>query len=675
MTKRKRLTNNDVIGLVGAPASNYIQEIYDGTNTHAVAVKKGITFFNGSADTTGVVWDGVQELEVVIPTLADIVSNPVVLKGVINNDSPIPSTASNGDLYYIGADGVTIGDELCEAGDMAVYYNGWHVISGENQITINTSDGSTTTDNDTLFSISGTAKAILTVEGKTLSLNIDYTDVADKIRLTKNIKHPLSVTGGTVAVSGMSIGLKATTTSSQSIATEKSINLPTALANNAVSIAENVLEASNFTFTSGSFPSISKNTDAIPISASTNITVTGSFVTDVTAIGSVTLGAGSDTDKDLTYVKGLSAATGTSFVTGIREFDSENDALNTVIFEIPGNVSVTGTSTFATGFGAAAASGDVVSSVSVGAVTIGTGSDVVTGLSGEGNSVITGVSFGSAVQDNEASWFYSGLKEGSDVVTDVTVGAVTLVSGNDTAGMTASALVTASVSNHVLSFTTGTFMKPVDISQADSSVRKKEFTKTGVKLTGFTSTSDTFTKGGISQAETTVSYKSLTTDSINIVLGSATKFVADKAEDHAYTAILDYAKLTTTAATVSTGSPALKNTSITATIPSNTVAVDLNAGTLPSLSIGTATGKLIGTVDTSLTTSEVSWYAVASDAAIPAITTYTLTSDSNEITGTPITVAAANTYGVENAKVIIDSDTYVTGVVVNGSNAQLVPLA
>ena len=42
----KRLTNNDVIGLVGTAASNYIQEIYDGANTHAVAVKNGITFFN-----------------------------------------------------------------------------------------------------------------------------------------------------------------------------------------------------------------------------------------------------------------------------------------------------------------------------------------------------------------------------------------------------------------------------------------------------------------------------------------------------------------------------------------------------------------------------------------------------------------------------------------------------
>jgi len=677
----KRLNDNDVFGLVDTAASNYIQEIYDGTNTHAVAVKKGITFFNGSADTTGVVWNGVQELEVVIPTLADIVSNPVVLKGVINNDSQIPSTASNGDLYYIGADGVTIDGQLCEAGDMAVYYNSaWHVISGENQVTINTSAG-TVTGNDTVFSISGTAKTILTVEGKTLSVELDYDDIASKVNVSKGGSAAISVVNGTVSVDSMNIALAKTAGVSQDIATEKTIALPTALASGAVTISESVLISSDFSFTQGSFPTASVNTTAISINASTDISVTGTFVTSVSAVGGVSFEEGSNVSNDLAFVTGLTSASGTNFVTGIRTFVSDGetpDASTDVIFEIPGAVTVTGTSTFATGFGAAAASGDVISSVSVGAVTIGTGTDIVTGLTGAGNSVITGVTFGDASTDSTREWFYSGLTEGSDVVTDVTVGTVSFVSGNDTAGMTDSALVTASVSNHVLSFTTGTFMKPVSISQASSSVSKKGFTKTGISLTGFSSTSDTFTKGGISQAETTVSYKSLTTDSINIALGSATKYVADKAEDHAYTATMGYKKLSLTDATTSTGSPTLTGTNITATIPAETVVVGLNAGTLPSLEIGAPSGTLTGSVGTTLDTSSVSWLAVASDKRnIAGGDTYTLTSNSSAegvISGSVISVAAADNYDVTGATVTIASGVFVTDVEVNGSTALPVPV-
>ena len=53
-------TIDGVIGFVGNPATNYIQQINDGTTTHDIAVKSGITFFNGAGDETGFKWDGVQ---------------------------------------------------------------------------------------------------------------------------------------------------------------------------------------------------------------------------------------------------------------------------------------------------------------------------------------------------------------------------------------------------------------------------------------------------------------------------------------------------------------------------------------------------------------------------------------------------------------------------------------
>ena len=87
-------TIDGVIGFVKgtSPAANYIQQINAGNATHDIAVKNGIKFFNGG---TEIDWNGTQELEVVIPTLADIVANPVVLKGVINKAGDIPSSPSS----------------------------------------------------------------------------------------------------------------------------------------------------------------------------------------------------------------------------------------------------------------------------------------------------------------------------------------------------------------------------------------------------------------------------------------------------------------------------------------------------------------------------------------------------------------------------------------------------
>ena len=225
----KLLNNNDVMGLVGTASTNYIQKISDGTTEHDLAVVNGITFFNGKQDTEGVVWDGVQPLEVVIPTLSDIVSNPVVLKGIVNSASDIPSSASNGDLLYIGTSGSYFTPAVpCEAGDMAIYYNSaWHVISGEEQITINAA-AATASGNDYEFSISGTPKTILTVEGKTVSLVLDYADIRSKMAVEKNAKIDLALKSATVTVSGMTIALSKDVDTTDDISTSVSFNTATA---------------------------------------------------------------------------------------------------------------------------------------------------------------------------------------------------------------------------------------------------------------------------------------------------------------------------------------------------------------------------------------------------------------------------------------------------------------
>ena len=658
-----------VIGYVGTEASNYIKQINDGTTTHDIAVQNGIKFFNG---VTEIDWDGKQAVEVVIPTLGDIVANPVVFAGTVGDNGVITwvdgysGDPEKGYLVYIQKK-CTFGGQTCEPGDMAVWDGKtWQVIQGENQVSIvpAASEGNA----DVL--LTGTLASVLKVEGTDLRLAIDYADVYKKLGVTKNNSDiDLDVVGGNVTVAATYIGLSKGEDTTVTIATSpKSINLPTALADGTVKINESVLEASNFTFTSGSFPTISLNDSNISVNASTDISVTGTFLTDVSAIGGVTLVGGNSSQNDIAYVTGLSAISGKSFVSGVHAYtDADKD--KTAAFEIPGAVTVTGLSTFVSGLGEAASTGDVVSSVVVGDVTVdASGKSFVSGLTGKGSTVLTSVSFGAVEQDSTAHWFYTGLTEGTDVVTDVTVGAVTFVEGNNIASQTASAITSATVSDHVLSFNTNSFMKPVSISQADSNIVKKGFSTGGVKLSGYGSTSDTLEFAGISQAKTQISYRSVLTGNINVSLGSATKYFLDKDEDHAYNVVMGYSKLSLTDAKKSTGSPELTNKAITVTIPSNTVAVGLNDGTLPTFNVAAATGKLTAALSsTTFTSSEVSWLAVASDAqtfTIPGA--YTLGTVDSSAEGA-VSVASASQYSVTNATVTIASNAFVKDVYVNDS--------
>lgn len=677
----KHLNENDVMGLVGTASTNYIQKISDGTTEHDLTVVNGITFFNGKADTTGVTWDGIQPLEVIIPTLADIISNPVVLKGVVNSAGDIPGTASNGDLLYIGTAGTYWG-EACEAGDMAIYYNSaWHVISGENQITIN-ANAATVSGNDNLFSITGTAKTILDVEGKTVSLKIDYDDVRSKIGVTKNNQDVvLDVESGAVTVAPMYIALSQAQGSTKDISVPVSISLPTALASGLVTISDNVLASGDFTFTSGSFPTVAKNDSALVVSASHSMNIgkeyntngdDGDYITNIVAIKGISFTNGTEASNVLSYVSGLVAASGKTFVSGIHVYNSATDTgdADLTIAGIP--TIDAAANTFVSGLSEASTTpGDILSSITVGAVTIGEGSDVLTGLSGGTNAVVTSVSFGTAVKNTSLDWFLAGLGEESttpgDVVTGVTIGATSLVADNSSS-FAGSAVTSASVSDHVLIFSTGSFMQPVKLSKAADTINYRSFNTAGVSLSGFTQTSDVFTKGGISQATTTMSYKSLLTKAATLTDGTSVSYKFDKAEEHAYDVAREYKNISYTDATMSRNTPKLENTAISATIAANTVVVGLNNdGVLPGLTIGAPSATISGTVGTALTVSDVSWLGVdASQKEIDVVGGYTLEVVASDASGA-VEVAKASTYGVASGTVTIAANTFLTDVTVNGS--------
>ena len=644
-----------VTGFVGTKATNYIQQINDGTNIHDIAVKSGITFFNGSADSTvGVTWDGTQPLEVVIPTLGDIVANPVVLKGVINKDN-VPSSGSNGDLYYIGETGEYFG-VACEAGDMAIYYNGsWNVISGENQIQL-----AGTTDNSGNHSVvlSETAAKVITVEGKDLSLSVNYADILGKITADGNGEKTIALSNGKTTIPGKYLTLSSTTADSKDITTSVSIDLPTALASGDVTIPNKVLVSDNFTFTSGSFPTIKKNDAAITVNASHNMTIaasgSGDFVTGVDAIKSARLVNGDSSSNDIAYVAALSAVAGKSFVSGIHAHGAA-DADKTPDFTVPGAVTADASvNTFVTGV--EDSTSGLVSSITVGAVT----GDFVTGLTNGGTSVLTSVKVGDTIEDSTRSWFVTGLADNAEAVTGVTFGEVVVTP------QTSDAFVSASVNNHVLSFNTGKFMTSATASLSGTGVTTKAFTKGGVKLTGFISTSDTLTTASVQQAKTTISYKSLKTGAVTLSQG-VTGFHFDKEESDAYSPIMGYKKVEVVAASTTKSGAVLQNTAITATIPADQVVVGLNAGTLPSLTIASPTGELAGTVGTELTKVSKDWLAVASDKKmIAGATTWSLVETTASGAGV-VDVAVSGTYDV-SGNTVIEKDSFIADVKVSGTS-------
>ena len=648
------------IGFTGVSSVNYIKQIFDGSVTHDIAVSKGIKFYNGGKDdSVAVTWDGTQELEVVIPTLADIVANPVVFAGTVDSTGNITwvkgySGPAIGYLVYI-QENCTFEGQICEAGDMAVYDGTvWRVISGENQIQL---AGTTDDSGNHSVVLSETAAKVIDVEGKALNLSVNYADILGKITADGNAEKIIALKDGKTVISGKYLTLSSSTAESKDITKSVSIDLPTALASGDVTIPNKVLVSDNFTFTSGSFPTIKKNDAPITVNASHNMTIaasgSGDFVTDITAIKSVSLVDSQKSESNIAYVADLSAVAGKSFVSGIHAHGAA-DADKTPDFTVPGVVTADASvNTFVTGV--EDSTSGLVSSITVGAVT----GDFVTGLTGAGTSVLTDVTFGDTIEDSTRSWFVTGLADNAAAVTAVDFGEVVVTP------QTSSAIVSASVNNHVLSFTPGNFMTSATAALSGTGVTTKAFTKGGVKLSGFEKASDTLKTGSVSQAETAISYKSLKTGAVTLSQGAATGFHFDKEESAAYTPVMGYKKITVTDAVPTKSGAVLQNTGITANISAGAVAVGLNAGTLPSLTIAAPTGTLSGTVGTELTTDPMEWLAVdPNKKMIAGATTWSLVETAVSTEG--IEVAKAGTYDVKG-NTVIDANSFIAAVKVSGT--------
>lgn len=673
--------------------TNYISQVNVGGTLYDVATHHGIKFKNGASD-RGIVWNGITDIEVIIPTLAELVQDPIRFAGTVGSDGKPKAgseeiTPAHGDLVFITAD-CTFDGKACEAGDMAVYSKpegtatgAWYVVSGENQVVITSSNG-IVDGNNTTFTLNATAKDVLSVEGKHILLNVDYTGVKDVMSAEMNDAFNLNVTNGKVTVSGQYLKLSQAEGSTEDISTEVSIDLPTALASGVVTISDKVFDTSDFHWNAGVLPTLKKNDSVVSVSVSNGLNIgrgavgdSGDYVATIDgAVKSVSIvGNAAGQEGAFKVITGVTVSDGSkTFVSGLHAAATQAELDGQADFVIPGKPSVASTGkTFVSGLGDAAASGDLVSSINVGEVTFDSSkSDFVTGLgtaaAGQAGAVLTGVTFGGAVEDTSASWFVKGLGDektsGFDVITSVSIGATTLVSANDFA---TPGIVSASVSGNVLSFVSGNFMTPMNVSTAAHTIKGKSFTMSGVKLSGFAAESADFVKGGFAQADTVISYKSVLTGDVALSFASDTKYYLDTKAADEYTFTSDHKKLSVTNATITYASPALNGT-VTANIPVDQVVVDFSvAGTLPSWSVDAASRTISGTVGTSLTTSSVSWLGVDAskkDVAIAGAWSLISTEDSSNA----IEVGVAGEYALTGAIAAVAADTFVTDVLVDNSS-------
>lgn len=616
----KKITGT--IGFVGNETSNYIQQIFDGTTTHDLAVKNGITFFNGN-EGEGVVWDGKQALEVVIPTLADIVSNPVVLKGVIDKAGDVPSSPSNGDLVYIGTPGSYFTPAVaCEAGDMAVYYNGaWHVVSGENQVTIKA--GTTPASGATEVVLSADAKSVLDVEGKELALKLP-TSLLTGVGVTKNADNEISFNEGAVAdVDSKWITLSYTAASQDTaIGTNKTIALPSALENGAVTFTGDtaLVKPTDIAgaWTAGTNGAHESAQVAVSISGGVTLTagIGNDFVTGwtpstdafvQTAVKSATLKVVASADKSADETIAVNP-----FVASNPTFTNDSTLFGTAIvttatgadFTIPGAVSVSAEAT------KPASDGIVV--------------DVVLPTLGDDASF------------TDAN--YATADSSTGVIATIADPTVTINNGN--------VISSASVSDHVLSFNTVTVT--ASASQGAVTYKKAQYKKTVVSNTPGVSYGSIQTGAGQGYKLNTQAVNATLTPGAISYIGVQTTDVSAADKANAYVGL-----------TATKGAYTAALSDVAGTIASGAVITSVTDAVVPVLGTVSATGSIAGSVATALSTSNVKVGEFTNDNASVNIGTWAL-AEGSEGAGA-IEVGVGGPAAVTGAITIV-SGTYVTEV-------------
>jgi hypothetical protein len=538
--------------------TNWISQINAGGTVYDIATHHGITFKDGKNDGTGVKWHGLTDLEIVIPSITDIVQTPIEFAGTVGEGGKITwtdghTTAEKGNLVFVTVDCEFAG-KACEAGDMAIFDGTkWNIVSGENQVKIVGSTQDTIdAANRTVVAV-GSAKDVLVVEGKALSLTLDYNDLNQHVECEKevetvSVQHDFAVNSTYVKI------VKGEGTKKE-IGDNVNIQQATKLADGTVTLNEEVVTDIDFgTFNPGSLYTVEKNSKKDltiaggSLSSTTGLSDGGVFVDSVTIDGTVKFeNADSNDQNKITAITNISVVTdsGKEFLSGIKTVEKQQDA----VFTIKGLIKPED----------------------------GAGVKFIKGLEGDIDTVVTSITEGTfkLVEGTDLATGFGAEQDGKggEVLSDVTVTA-----NNDT-----SVLSQATVENHVLTFGSTNVASGVSVSYKSRSLEKK-----GFEYTSSVASSAKFVTGGFTQE-------------------SDTHYAFDKGYETSYTYNSGSWKVSTPTIKVTKGTYSLNTDDMVAHIDADMFVTDLTGGALPSFTTNPSFTKtnVSGSVSTVLSYTDV----------------------------------------------------------------------
>ena len=612
--------------------SNWISQINVGNTLYDLATHHSITFVNGDQS---VAWNGITDIEVVIPTLDQLVSSPIVFAGTVGSNGTISwasgyaAPAQKGYLVYITAD-CTFEGQACEAGDMAVCTGvdgnsnpTWAVISGENQVTIKNATPTAVAADKVEVELSATAKTVLDVEGKELVLKLPASLVKSNLGVAKAAGTGVISNDAVAAVDAEYITLTYTAASQDTaIGQNKTIVLPSKLTDGTVNLTGDT--------------SLVKPTDIADAWTAGSNGAHESAAVEVSISGAVDLTAGSGND----FVTGWTPSTDSFVKTAISSAtlkvvaagDKAQDEAIAVNPFLTTNPTFTNDSTlFATAIETASTGADFIipGAVSVSSETSKAAS----------NGVITDVTFptiGDASTSTDVT--YAAADASTGVIATIADPTVTINGGN--------VVASASVSGNVLIITPGTVT--ASASQGAVTYKKAQYVKTTVTNAGSVNYGSIQTAAGQGYKLSKQAVNATLTPGAISYIGVDTVAASDKAS--AYTG-LTASKGAYTAALASTAK---------GNIAANTVITSVTDAVVPTLGTITATGSITAALSsTALTTSNVTVAELSTTAL--NIGSYSLSVSDTTSTGAVAAGKAGNarvTGGVTIASGQFVSDVY-----------------
>ena len=606
-----------------ATSENYIKQVHVGEIDYDIAVAHGLTFTKGE---TTISWDGVSDVTIEIPTLTDLITDPIKFAGTVGADGIAKKgdtaiTPEKGDLVYITAD-CTFANQACEAGDMAVHDGtSWHVISGENQVTVY---GSQSGNNFTTL-LDGTAVSVLDVEGKGLYLGIAHDLVKSNLGVAKNAETSISFDAGAVAdVDSVWVALSYTEAAeATTIGSNKTIALPTTLASGAVEFSgdTSLVKPGDIAsaWTAGS--------NGAHESSAVEFAISGNVDLSVDATGSDFVTGWTPSTDD--FVKSALKSASLKVVAAADKAQDETIATNAVLTSNP--VFTNDSTLFGTSISAVATGADFTIP---GAVSV---SEEASKPASDGIVIdVTLPTLGDDSSFTDAN--YASADASTGVIATIADPTVTINGG--------SVIASVAVSENVLIITPGTVT--ASASQGAVTYKKAQYKKTVFANTPSVSYGSIQTAAGQGYKLNTQAVNATLTDGAISYIGVQTADVSASDKASAYVGLsASTAAYTAALATGASGS-----------IAAGTVITGVTDAIVPTLASVSATGSITGSVSTVLSTSNVTVGAFEDGGTSINIGTYSLVSAATEL---------------NNAVVVgKDGNAQVTGTITVASNQYVV---